>query len=102
MAIVIPLWYAATHHSTGYSVAVIAALVGAWIGTTTYKAIKNPQKRRTLAKTGIRATRFVLSIAFLYAIALLFARGLLIAAIPLTVFFIVAISALIYGKKTAA
>ena len=101
IAIVIPLWYFATKHTSIYSITVIGGLFGAWLAVLGYKIVKMPQKRQIIIKTAIRLVRYLLSAVVLYFTALFYARGILIAAIPLTFALFIAMSVFIYGKKTA-
>lgn len=100
--IVVPLWFFATKFTLIYSITVAVGLIGSWLAVMAYRLIKRPEKRRDMITVIIRVTRGFLSAVMLYMIALFYARGIFIAAIPLTVVFIIAMSIIIYGKKAVS
>ena len=92
LVITLPLWYAATKHSKGYTITVILLLIiltGIYLVQHLRKWVVSKQKSG-ISLTGIiliplrKIAVLTFFILFLYGIIFLFSRGLLLIAISLT------------------
>lgn len=89
LAISLPLWYAATRHSTIYSITALAALAAAAVflvarsAQRARRAPRDPSRpRRTLGSRLLAATVVILLACGLYAALFLAFRGMWALAVP--------------------
>ncbi|MCK5200255.1 MAG: hypothetical protein KAR21_17985 [Spirochaetales bacterium] len=109
LVITLPLWYAATKHSRGYTIIFILLLV-MLTGLSLLKHLR--QWIKTKQKSGISLSEIILIplkkiavftffILYLYGIVFIFSRGFLLIAVPLTASYILILGyfIFIYRKK---
>jgi hypothetical protein len=98
--VVTPLWFVATRFSTVFTVVSLGAIVLTTAGFLVHRLATRSEARVAFFGLAKKTLLFAGGLILIYIIVLLFSLGMFVAAVPLTLVFVVAFGLLLYDKKS--
>ncbi|MEW5817496.1 MAG: hypothetical protein AB1798_19125 [Spirochaetota bacterium] len=105
--VVFPLWYLATEHREVFTILVFFLFLSLVIFAVVMKVIRafrphqNPKEKISafLRRFSARLLILLFFLSAVYLLAFLYTSGILLAAVPLTILFILILGYILYGRK---